>query len=187
MISLRRVLGPGIASLRSSISAETSGLLQSTASAVKGDTQKCMHLRIHGGAFNKAVFSRTAANTTGESITWRIRGPQLRTLTTSAPASPSTSSASVPAEGVLDAIASVDPLLLLDPSPTGYWPPDFAETAIVAIHNHFGLPWYLSIAGITLSMRFLLFPLTIYQVRGQVHPCYVESVFLILGLTYLFR
>jgi hypothetical protein len=52
----------------------------------------------------------------------------------------------------------------LDPVPTGWSPAALAEFGIVAIHDAFGLPWCLSIAGITVVLRGVLFPLVVYQV-----------------------
>jgi hypothetical protein len=54
----------------------------------------------------------------------------------------------------------------LDPVPSGWSPAALAEYGIVAIHDSFGLPWCLSIAGITVVLRALLFPLVVYQVNG---------------------
>jgi membrane protein insertase Oxa1/YidC/SpoIIIJ len=51
-----------------------------------------------------------------------------------------------------------------DPVPAGWTPAGLAEYGIVAIHEAFGFPWYLSIAGITVALRTALFPLVIYQV-----------------------
>jgi hypothetical protein len=58
----------------------------------------------------------------------------------------------------------------LDPVPTGWSPAALAEFGIVAIHDAFGLPWCLSIAGITVVLRAVLFPLVVYQV-GDVLVC----------------
>ena len=59
----------------------------------------------------------------------------------------------------------------LDPVPSGWSPAALAEFGIVAIHDAFGLPWFLSIAGITVALRTLLFPLTIYQVLEKIAEC----------------
>ena len=58
----------------------------------------------------------------------------------------------------------------LDPVPTGWSPAALAEFGIVAIHDAFGLPWCLSIAGITVVLRAALFPLVVYQV-GDLVSC----------------
>ncbi len=56
----------------------------------------------------------------------------------------------------------------VDPVPTGWSPASLAEFGIVAIHDAFGLPWCLSIAGITVVLRAVLFPLVVYQVGDLV-------------------
>ena len=62
-------------------------------------------------------------------------------------------------------ISLVDSLIsTTDPVPIGWTPAALAEYGIVAIHDAFGFPWYLSIAGITVALRTMLFPLVIYQV-----------------------
>jgi len=53
-----------------------------------------------------------------------------------------------------------------DPSPMGWSPPALAEAAIVAIHGYFGLEWWMSIGAITLSLRLLLFPVVVYQMKN---------------------
>jgi len=77
--------------------------------------------------------------------------------------------ASSPAPNVAPALpedaAPVDALApLVDPAVYGWWPSSFAELGIVAVHEATGLPWWQCIAGITLGVRTLLFPLVIYQV-----------------------
>ena len=64
-----------------------------------------------------------------------------------------------------DAATPADALTTLaDPAVFGWWPSSFAELGIVAVHEATGLPWWQCIAGITLAVRTLLFPLVVYQV-----------------------
>jgi hypothetical protein len=62
-------------------------------------------------------------------------------------------------DGVADALTT-----LADPAVYGWWPSSFAELGVVALHEATGLPWWQCIAGITLAVRTMLFPLVIYQV-----------------------
>ena len=62
-------------------------------------------------------------------------------------------------DGVADALTT-----LTDPAVYGWWPSSFAELGVVALHEATGLPWWQCIAGITLAVRTMLFPLVIYQV-----------------------
>jgi len=66
----------------------------------------------------------------------------------------------------LDAVA--DSLTTLaDPAVYGWWPSSLAELGVVAVHEATGLPWWQCIAGITLAVRTMLFPLVIYQVHSS--------------------
>jgi hypothetical protein len=57
-------------------------------------------------------------------------------------------------------------LSLVDPLPEGWWPPSLAEAVIVAFHEATGLPWWLSIASLTILMRTALFPFVVFQVTS---------------------
>ena len=69
------------------------------------------------------------------------------------------------APAVPEAATLADALVpLADPGVYGWWPSNFAELGIVAVHEATGLPWWQCIAGITLGVRTLLLPLVVYQV-----------------------
>jgi len=101
------------------------------------------------GGLGATVFSRRAFSTTA-----------CRQASEPAP-----NVASALPEGASD--AATDALsTLADPAVFGWWPSSFAELGIVAVHEATGLPWFQCIAGITLAVRTMLFPLVIYQMQN---------------------
>lgn len=92
-----------------------------------------------------------------------------RSFTTTAPRQASEPATNVASHGdatsqdaVADALTT-----LVDPAVYGWWPSSLAELGLVAVHEATGLPWWQCIAGITLAVRTMLFPLVIYQVQSS--------------------
>lgn len=52
-------------------------------------------------------------------------------------------------------------------TPLGYWPSDFALKGVYALHGAFDLPWWLAVAGATVTVRMVLLPLAFQGTRSQ--------------------
>jgi len=87
---------------------------------------------------------------------------------------PAPNVASALPEGASDAVNNALSTIT-DPAIFGWWPSSFAELGIVAVQEATGLPWWQCIAGITLGVRTMLFPLVIYQVPSPPPLCRLES------------
>ncbi|KAJ1471851.1 60Kd inner membrane protein-domain-containing protein, partial [Baffinella frigidus] len=70
-----------------------------------------------------------------------------------------------PVDGVVEQaavlVSTVDPVVL------GWWPSQIIEFGIVALHNYTGAPWYMTIIGITVAVRFCLLPIAILSMRNM--------------------
>ena len=63
---------------------------------------------------------------------------------------------------VVEAAAEV---ALADPVPMGWWPSQLMEAVFVSVHDGTGLTWGLTIIAVTSTIRVLLIPVIIFQVR----------------------
>ena len=63
---------------------------------------------------------------------------------------------------------------LADPSVFGWWPSNFIELGLVALHDASGLPWWQVISGVTLTVRTLLLPLVVYQMKNTARLALVK-------------
>ena len=55
---------------------------------------------------------------------------------------------------------------LADPVVYGWWPSNFVEIGLSALHDASGLPWWQCIAGVTLALRTCLLPLAVFQMQN---------------------